>query len=382
MKKTLSIIMLVAVLVSSFMVFPVSAENYDEVYKGTPTFDGKLDNLYLSSLSSVMNESNWSGLDYKVAKNGSELKGDYYDPNFTATSYFLHDDDYFYVCVYVKDANIIDAPASTKDMDEPWPIDGVELFVDLSHSEIVSFRTDAFNTVKKTKPIGYEDYFEYKAVRGNGYYTIEYRIEKVGLNIAKKNGALKVCVQIDDLYSLDYNKPLGIGAGFDLGSTDTVTMIYLKNKKATGGTDTTPDTTTKTPVVTPAETTKAPVVTPEETTKAPVVVPGDDTTIKDDTPVVVPGDDTTVEGDDTTVPDDTTVEGDETIADDTTAAPDDDTTEAEGDDVEDTTKAPDTTKDDDTKEEDPSFPVVPVVIIAVVVVAAVVAGIIIAKKRK
>ena len=330
-----------------------------------------------------MKESFWSGLDYMVAKNGGEHKGDYYDPNFTATSYFLHDDNYFYVCVYVKDANIMDAPASTKAMDEPWPIDGVELFVDLSHSEIVSFRTDAFNTVKKTKPAGYEDYFEYKAVRGNGYYTIEYRIEKVGLNITKKNGALKVCVQIDDLYSLDYNKPLGIGAGFDLGSTDTVSMIYLKNKKATGGTDTTPDTTTtKAPVVTPEETTKAPVVTPEETTKAPVVVPGDDTTIKDDTPVVVPGDDTTVEGDDTTVPDDTTVEGDETIADDTTAAPDDDTTATPDVEPEVTTKAPDTTKDDDTKEEDPSFPVVPVVIIAVVVVAAVVAGVIIAKKRK
>ena len=114
MKKILSILMLVAVLATSLMVFPVAAENYDTVYKATPTFDGKLDNVYKSSLACVMNESFWSGADYIMGPNGSEYKGDYFDPNFTATSYFLHDDEYVYVCVYVQDANIIDAPASTK----------------------------------------------------------------------------------------------------------------------------------------------------------------------------------------------------------------------------------------------------------------------------
>ena len=382
MKKILSILMLVAVLATSLMVFPVAAENYDTVYKATPTFDGKLDNVYKSSLTCVMNESFWSGADYILGANGAEYKGDYYDPNFTATTYFLHDDEYVYVCVYVQDANIIDAPASTKKDKEPWPIDGAEVFMELSHGELVAFRTDAFASVKKTKPAGYEDYFEYKAFRGNGYYTIEYRIEKVGLKIANRNGALKVCVQIDDLYSLDQNKPLGIGAGFDLGSTDSATLIYLSKKAATG--NATVDTTTKAPVTTPAETTKAPVTTPAETTKAPIDTP-DDTTkapvsdIVDDT-TAVPGDDTTVAGDDTTVADDTTVEGDDTIvADDTTATPEDDTTAAE----EETTKAPDTTKaDDKADDEEASFPVVPVVIVAVVVVAAVVAGVIIAKKRK
>ena len=382
MKKTLSVIMLVAVLASFIMVFPVSAENYDEVYKANVVFDGKLDSAYLKSLACVMKETIWSGYEYIQGDNGREHKGEYFDPNYTATTYFLHDDENLYICAYVQDANIIESPE--------WPNEGIDIFITLSHGVSYCLGADLFgrhytkDEHLKHLPEGnlYEDYYEVKSFIGDGYYTIEVCIPKVGINIVRKTGTFKCAVQINDVYKLGENGKATMGAGFDLAHVDSIAALHLSNKKVTGSGVATPDTTTKTPVVTPAETTKAPVVTPEETTKAPVVVPGDDTTIKDDTPVVVPGDDTTAEGDDTTVPDDTTVEGDETIADDTTAAPDDDTTEAEGDDVEDTTKAPDTTKDDDTKEEDPSFPVVPVVIIAVVVVAAVVAGIIIAKKRK
>ena len=100
----------------AYVLVPVNVteepEVLPEILKGTPTVDGKLDELYESSLSMVQ------GKDPAIWVSGS---GDSDDVK--ATVYFLHDGEYLYVCAVVTgDSVIVDTEASG------WACDGVDVW--------------------------------------------------------------------------------------------------------------------------------------------------------------------------------------------------------------------------------------------------------------
>lgn len=83
----------------------------DEILKGTPTVDGKLDDMYKKSMSIVQGKT-----PDVINANANDTD------NVEATIYFLHDGEWLYICAVVTgDTEIIDTEKS-------WPLDGVDVW--------------------------------------------------------------------------------------------------------------------------------------------------------------------------------------------------------------------------------------------------------------
>lgn len=111
----------------AYVLVPVNVteepEELPEILKGTPTVDGKLDDLYKESYTFKINNK-----DFPVLAAAGDTD------NLEATLYFLHDGEYLYVCAVVTgDSEIIDT-------DKSWPLDGVDVWF-LQPDPSSNFRT-------------------------------------------------------------------------------------------------------------------------------------------------------------------------------------------------------------------------------------------------
>lgn len=114
MKKFISL--LLVALVAGAMLIPVSAEaKSTNILKGTPTFDGAVDDIYTQSMT------------YDLDNFGFYVWGDTTAAtDQTATAYMLWDESYLYIAIKVKDSTFFPAADPTS-----WQNDSAEMwFVD------------------------------------------------------------------------------------------------------------------------------------------------------------------------------------------------------------------------------------------------------------
>ena len=96
MKKLTSLLLIACLALSVLGIASVSAAN-DEVLKGTPTVDGKVDEIYKQSLTIV-----YDGDPDKNKSNQQWFVG-------SMTTYALYDENYVYVIADVKDDDVVSA---------------------------------------------------------------------------------------------------------------------------------------------------------------------------------------------------------------------------------------------------------------------------------
>ncbi len=112
MKKLASLIL--AGLLTVAMIAPVAADSTD-ILKGTPEIDGVLDEIYLQSASQALQNPAFYAW------------GDSGEADMDATSYFLWDDNYLYVCTVVTDDDVVDVGAACYEANPTnWQADAVE----------------------------------------------------------------------------------------------------------------------------------------------------------------------------------------------------------------------------------------------------------------
>ncbi|MBR4960115.1 MAG: hypothetical protein IKY52_04385 [Clostridia bacterium] len=114
MKKLASLLM--AGLLALAMIAPASAAGANEILKGTPELDGKLDDIYTQSVVYTIKEDV-----VNYAWGGAEIQ-DFSE----AASYFLWDDNYLYVCTVNVDDTIVNLTG-----EKGWQNDAAEMwFID------------------------------------------------------------------------------------------------------------------------------------------------------------------------------------------------------------------------------------------------------------
>lgn len=96
MKKTL-MALAAAIAVAAAAATPALAMKDAEVWRGTPIIDGKLDDNYKKSYINHMDYENNAGWAFGTKVN---------DKDASINSYFLYDDDYFYIYHQVTDSNV------------------------------------------------------------------------------------------------------------------------------------------------------------------------------------------------------------------------------------------------------------------------------------
>lgn len=147
-----------------------------EILKGTPTIDGKLDDIYKQSIS-VTNDASVKLNGTDVAK-AAEMKG---------TAYLLYDDNFLYMCTEVNDATLMTRTDEYFKEANNWKNDAVENYVDFTAtisavSDPYKIALDAYakkiyggDSIKNAK---------YAATQGKETYTVEIAIPIQG----KKTG--------------------------------------------------------------------------------------------------------------------------------------------------------------------------------------------------
>lgn len=119
MKKLLSIILIACLAMAVMAIAPVSAAN-DQVLRGTPTVDGKVDDIYRGSLTIVYDGDN--------AKNAASHGW----MDATGKFYALYDDQFLYLCGEVKDNDVVSAgDGFVYENVNPYGNDCVEFRLDL-----------------------------------------------------------------------------------------------------------------------------------------------------------------------------------------------------------------------------------------------------------
>lgn len=134
--KKLALVLSVIMLAALIMSLPVSAADY-KVLVGTPELDGVLDDIYLQSANYTVTTADavyTSGADYADV------------PEFAATTYFLHDLKYLYMCTVVTDAKVVSVGESTikANGEYTWQNDVTELWYSYNGSDWAQFNYDAF----------------------------------------------------------------------------------------------------------------------------------------------------------------------------------------------------------------------------------------------
>ncbi len=340
MKKLFSIILIACLAMAVMAVAPISAAN-DEVLYGTPVIDGKVDEIYKSSLTIV----------YDPAVVDNCVVGNPFEPA-TGTFYALYDASYVYLCADVKDDDVVCAADSFVYQNEnPFANDVVEFRLDFNGGgSMFKIGVDAFGKRAYTIQPDLCDIkeVEYACTQTEDGYVIEV---KAPYDTNDKNdvfaaGKLGLKIWLFDLH--------GDFAGIEENSYLVHVAQYAADYAGEGEGD---------PVFYNLS---------EEKVTAPSA--GDDTTAKteDDTTAKTEDDTTAKTEDDTTAKteDDTTAK----TEDDTTAKTEDDTTAKTEDDT--TAK----TEDDTTGEKNPDT--FDPVVIAVVLTAASGATFIVASKKK
>ena len=199
MKKA-AIFFLSALLAAACMI-PAQAAEY-KALTGTPTVDGKLDEIYTQSQvieTSTKSVKIWS------SGNGAEKS------NAAAKTYTLHDDNYVYFCTVVKESTIVDCGIKSG-----WQSDAVELWIKFDGSNKKKVSVDAFGT-KIYGDIADTSKYKYAVTRSDGQYITELAIPKADF---KKN-PVAISVQINDF--LEKEATNGVAWGSQ-GAEDTINL--------------------------------------------------------------------------------------------------------------------------------------------------------------
>lgn len=170
-----------------------------EILKGTPTVDGKLDDMYKQSLS--MEQGKDPAIWVSNAGDPDDVK---------ATVYFLHDGEFLYVCAVVTgDSAIIDTEASG------WACDGVDVWFLTPAAPSDATRTkitlDAFGQAydADNKYIGDHENglnvdlskIEKAAVRTENGYVTEAKIPVP--YASESEGTIAINLQLNNIYAYD-----------------------------------------------------------------------------------------------------------------------------------------------------------------------------------
>ncbi len=211
---------------------PPVTEPATEILKGTPTVDGKLDDIYKSSFTVKIDNKTAPVL---MAKDDTD--------DLKATVYFLHDGEYLYICgVVTGDSAIVDAAA------KGWACDGIDMWFLLPEQPLRTKVTlDAF-----AQPYGEVLKFGYQedkhnldvnkitkaATRGKTSYIVEAKLPVPYYLASQNNIALNV--QLNNVYDADVNKNVnGSKHGFygkqysQPGAELDAVIVKLSNEAAT-----------------------------------------------------------------------------------------------------------------------------------------------------
>lgn len=164
----------------------------ESILKGTPTIDGKLDNIYLPSYRVVVDHT--MGFNVPVAS----------PDKIQAKVYFLHDGESIYVCAVVTgDSAVVDTGLVS------WVADAVEIWFSNPAGDSSKIVMDAFatpwphnatNNLENKLKIKLTD-VEMAAVRRDGGYTVEM---KVAIPYYRKSeGSVAINVQLNNVYAAD-----------------------------------------------------------------------------------------------------------------------------------------------------------------------------------
>ncbi|MCL2517246.1 MAG: hypothetical protein FWF15_01660 [Oscillospiraceae bacterium] len=198
MKKA-SIILCVIILLA-MAGLPVQAFGGD-VMKGTPTVDGVLDDIYKQSFSYTINPQ-----DNPVYITGIDAA----DVTASATTYFLWDDNYIYICVDIVDTSIVTVGADViNGQDYTWDNDVTELWFAAPGSDVLLINIDAFNTRITGSPTvtGDEGYIAKVGLTSYGYIA-EFAIP----HFFKVGDIFLFSTQVNNMLSVDPHQLACYGA--------------------------------------------------------------------------------------------------------------------------------------------------------------------------
>ncbi len=221
-KRILIYCIVLAFSITSFLgIMTVTAENEPQVFAGTPTVDGVLDDIYKAD----GNASLPVGAAF-YAHNGAATT----DSDASAVSYFLHDASNLYICTVVKDSTPLDFVERSGD--GSWINDAVEywtsadLYAPASGQGKISVAANGniFNgadsgvvAAAKATDVGY--------------------IVEVAIPLAEGATTAGIAVQLDDLISEAGDNSQVIAHG---GQTDAIQTLVLSSTVASSGGSTNP----------------------------------------------------------------------------------------------------------------------------------------------
>ena len=183
-------IILCAVILLAIAGLPLHAVGGD-VLKGAPAVDGVLDDIYLQSYSYTINPTD--NFVYAAGMDAADIKA-------SATTYFLWDDQYIYVCVVVSDTNVVTVGADViNGQDYTWQNDVTELWFNFTGEQML-INHDPYNTRITGSPTvnGSEGYKAKAAITGSGYVN-EFAIPRSN----KAGDTFNLSTQINDMQTVD-----------------------------------------------------------------------------------------------------------------------------------------------------------------------------------
>ncbi|MDD4772986.1 MAG: hypothetical protein PHZ09_05205 [Eubacteriales bacterium] len=191
----LSAILFVAIV----MTLPLYASGGD-VKKGTPVVNGILDDIYLQSHSyatTIENPVYTAGAEYADAADTA------------AVSYFLWDDNYFYVCTTVTDSTLLSVGAEALNAaDYTWQNDVCEMWWNVGGIESL-VNLDAFgHRITGSPTVTGEEGYIGQATRNGNSYTVEFAYP----NANKAGDIFNYSTQINNILVADASQIVCIGA--------------------------------------------------------------------------------------------------------------------------------------------------------------------------
>ena len=206
MKKVFAIA-LAALMLTACCVLPSFAagtgteEDPYTVQKGTPNVDGVLDDMYRTSYSLSLSDSDRF---YPIGANGTDTAGA--DGNtVNARSYILWDYSYLYICTMVYENTIYTRGQTWVDLEEePWQNDCVEFWIGQAGFEwknTLDAFGYAFSTGNGVASFSYEDAVYYTTVnQDEGYYVTEMALPLRDIDEGLK---LTTCLQVNSIDSTE-----------------------------------------------------------------------------------------------------------------------------------------------------------------------------------
>ncbi len=192
----------------------VDAAVANRVLQGTPVVDGLLDPLYTDSASHTLKNPafySWTGEDQYV---------DVY-----ATSHFLWDNDYLYICTEVRDLDLIDVGADTYAANPThWRADAVEVWLNEGSGKY-KIHADAFGHAFFAQAGDGTPSFQTSGLpvavqRTDDGYVVEYALPLAQLGVGE---TVDFSLQVNDVTSLEDQTIAGYSSGSQM-TENTLTM--------------------------------------------------------------------------------------------------------------------------------------------------------------